>query len=197
MVLGTWPALLMHWEANRKGDGLEVEICEATDGDAEELRQYAEALFSEKLPGVFRRAAPTLEQELEFIRSRTEPANSTLLVARQDGAIVGLLDFAGGTLAEEAHAGTFGLSVKRGHRGKGVGTRLVEALLAWAPAHGVWRIQAWAWVNNPQAVALYERLGFLREGLCQGAVVLDGGPIDVVLLARLLTDRCVGSSRPV
>ncbi len=43
-------------------------------------------------------------------------------------------------------------------------------------------------MNNPKAIALYERLGFVREGLCRHAVVVDGEPIDVVLLARLLVD---------
>lgn len=165
---------------------MDAEIREATAADAEELRAYASELFSENLPGIFRRDTPTLEQQLAFIRSRTAPANSTLLVACLGGEIVGLLDFAGEPLAEEAHAGTFGLSIARGHRSEGIGTKLIEALVAWAPRHGVWRIQAWAWKNNPQAIALYERLGFVREGVCRSAVVSDGEPVDVVLLARLL-----------
>ena len=165
---------------------MSLEIRPATDEDAEELRQFAARLFAEKLPGIFRRQVPSLEGEREFIRSRIEPDNSTLLVARLEGFAVGLLDFVGETIAEEAHAGTFGLSVDREHRGQGIGTALLEALVAWAPAHGISRLQAWAWVNNPQAIALYERLGFEREGLCRQAVISDGEPVDVVLLARLL-----------
>ncbi len=113
-----------------------IEIRPATDSDAAELRQYATRLFSEDLPGIFRRPIPTLDEEREFIRSHVEPANSTLLVAVLDGEIAGLVDFVGGTLAEESHAGTFGLSVDRAHRGHGIGTALIEALLAWAPEHG-------------------------------------------------------------
>ncbi len=165
-----------------------LEIRPAVAADAAELLQYASRLFSEGLPGIFRRPIPTPDEEREFIRSHVEPANSTLLVAILDGRIVGLVDFVGGTLAEESHAGTFGLSVDSAHRGHGIGTALIEALLSWAPEQGIARIQAWAWVNNPGAIALYERLGFVREGLCRHAVVVDGEPIDVVLLARLLVD---------
>jgi RimJ/RimL family protein N-acetyltransferase len=165
-----------------------LEIRTATESDAEELLHYATRLFGEDLPGVFRRPIPTMDEEREFIRSHIEPANSTLLLAVLDGEIVGLVDFVGGTLAEESHAGTFGLSVDGARRGQGIGTALIEALISWAPEHGISRIQAWAWVNNPGAIALYERLGFVREGLCRQAVVVDGEPIDVMLLARLLVD---------
>jgi RimJ/RimL family protein N-acetyltransferase len=167
---------------------VDLAIVTATHEDAEELRSFASKLFGEHLPGIFRRPVPTLEQEHEFIQSRIEPANSTLLVARLGGDVVGLLDFVGGSLAEETHAGTFGVSVDREHRGQGVGTALIEGLLAWAPEHGIRRIQAWAWANNPGSIALYERLGFVREGTCRRAIVSDGEYVDVVLLARLLDD---------
>lgn len=163
-----------------------MDIRIASKEDAAELRAYAIALFGEHLPGIFRRPDPTLEEELQFIRSHQEQANSALFVAVDDGVIVGNLGFVGGTLEEERHAGTFGISVARGHRGQGVGTALLEALMEWAPTAGVRRIQALAWANNPRAIALYERMGFVREGICRQAVISDGQPIDVVMLARLL-----------
>lgn len=165
---------------------MSVVIRTATEDDAEELRRFAERLLAEQLPGIFERSVPTLDEEREFIRSHLEPANSTLLVASMDGVVVGVIDLVGGTRAEEAHAGTFGLSVDREHRGRGVGTALIEALMAWAPEHGITRIQAWAWANNPGAIALYERLGFEREALCRRAVISRGEAVDVILLARLL-----------
>jgi len=165
---------------------VDLSIRTATLDDAEELRHYAIRLFAEDLPGIFRRSVPSLEDEITFVRSRIEPDNSTLLVAISDGAIVGLLDVLGGSLEQEAHVGTFGLSVDRGHRGRGVGTALIEALFAWAPEHWVTRLQAGAWSSNPRALALYERLGFEREGLCREAVMVDGAPVDVVMIARLM-----------
>jgi RimJ/RimL family protein N-acetyltransferase len=161
-------------------------IREATIEDAAALAEYAAELFSEGLPGIFARPAPSLEDETAFIRSRLEPANSTLLLAEEGGTVIGLLDFAGGTLPENRHAGTFGVSERSGWRGRGVGTALIERLLAWAPAHGVERIEAHAWATNPRAVALYERLGFEREGELRGAVKRDGTPIDVIVLARFV-----------
>jgi putative acetyltransferase len=158
----------------------------ATVGDAEALRLYAGALFAEHLPGIFRRDTPTVEQEIEYLRAHLEQDNSTLLIAERDGAIVGMIGLMGGTLAEERHCGTFGLSVAREARGSGVGTALIGALLAWAPEHGITRVQLNAWANNPGSIRLYERLGFEREGVLRSAVITDGRPVDVFLLARLL-----------
>jgi RimJ/RimL family protein N-acetyltransferase len=162
------------------------QIRTATVEDAAELRLFAIKLFAEDLPGIFRRPIPTLEDELGYIRSRIDPANSTMLVATLDDAVVGLLDFLGGELEQDAHAGTFAISVDSEHRGQAIGTALIEALFAWAPEHGITRVQAWAWVSNPRALALYERLGFQREGLCRAAVMVDGEPVDVIVVARLL-----------
>ena len=168
---------------------MDLMIRTATLDDAEELRSYAIKLFAEDLPGIFRRADPTLEDEMGFIRTHLEPDNSTLLVAVSDGGVVGLLDVLGGTLEQQAHEGTFGVSVDRDHRGRGVGSAMIRAMVAWTPEHGISRLQAWAWASNPRALALYERLGFEREGLCRRAVMVDGEPVDAILIARLLDER--------
>lgn len=158
----------------------------ATESDAEELRDYAIRLFAEDLPGIFKRPDPTIDEEREFIRSRIGPENSTLLVAVVDERIAAVVEFCGNTLEEERHAGTFALSVASTYRGRGIGTALIQELLDWAPRAGISRIQAWAWGNNPGAIALYERMGFEREGVCRHAIISGGQSIDVVLLARLL-----------
>ncbi|MDZ4064392.1 MAG: GNAT family N-acetyltransferase, partial [Coriobacteriia bacterium] len=51
---------------------------------------------------------------------------------------------------------------------------------------GVHRIEIEAFANNPDVVRLYERLGFEHEGRREGAVVVDGKYVDVVLLAKRL-----------
>lgn len=164
-----------------------VTIRTAAIGDAEPLMAYAARLFSEGLPGIFRRDPPTFEQEVEFIRSRVGPDGCTLMVALDEaGSIVGLLDFMREPLDEQAHCGTFGISVDRDHRGEGVGTALLEALFAWAPEHGITRIQAYAWATNPRAIELYERHGFEREGVLRRSLLRDGCYIDTIALAKLL-----------
>lgn len=163
-----------------------MDIRTVTEADAPELCEYASTLFGENLPGIFKRSSPTLEQELDYIRAHLDSPNSTLLVAVDDGVIVGLAGLVGESNEEERHVASLAISVAGGRRGRGVGTALIEALLSWAPSAGVTRVQLWAWANNPRAISLYERLGFQREGVARRSVIVDGGPVDVVLMARLL-----------
>lgn len=165
---------------------MSVLIREATVDDAERLQQYATRLFSEDLPGIFRRPVPSVDDEIEFISMHQAGANSTLLLAESGGEVVGLIGIAGEALPEESHVGTFGVSVDKGWRGQGVGGALLRALIAWAGEHGITRIQGYVWASNPRALELYERHGFEREGLCRRAIMRDGQPVDVHLIALLL-----------
>jgi len=163
-----------------------VAIRAATLDDAEELREYAIALFAEKLPGIHRRENLTLEQELDFLRPHVEQDNAVMFVAEVDGRIVGNIGFVGGKHAESAHAGEFGISVAKGHRGRGIGSRLIRALEEWAPAHGITRIEVQAFSTNPGGRRLYERLGYEREGLLRRGAMVDGQPVDIFVLSKLL-----------
>lgn len=165
---------------------MNIQVHSASMADLEDLQQFATSLFAEAPPGIYRRSAPTMQEEYDFIASRVTPKNSTLLIARLDGRVVGLLDFLGGTLAEEAHTGTFGISVDKAYRGLGIGTQLIEELMLWALASGIRRVEVRAWANNPRAIRLYESLGFNREGILRDAILTDGTYVDVVLLSYLL-----------
>ncbi len=54
-------------------------------------------------------------------------------------------------------------------RGQGFGRRLTEATLAQARRLGFIRIELDVYAYNARAVALYERVGFVREGLIRDA----------------------------
>lgn len=167
----------------------DVAIREATEQDAERLLAYAEILFAEELPGLYRRPVPTLAEERAFIRSYAEPPNSVLLIAERREEVLGLAGLLGRVLPQDAHVGAVGISVARASRGQGIGTLLLEKTLAWAGSHGVSRVEIEAFANNPDAVRLYERVGFQREGVRRGAVIVSGEPIDVICLARLAREH--------
>lgn len=77
------------------------------------------------------------------------------LVAEEDGEIIGCVSlvFFNGSLAEVRS-----LAVRSDQRGRGIGSRLVEAALHQAQGRGVWRV-----LTLTRAVALFERLGFVRD----------------------------------
>lgn len=72
-------------------------------------------------------------------------------------------------------------------QGRGVGASLFEALFAAADVLGVRRIELLARSGNGRAIALYERLGFVREGRFTGRVRLPDGTVeDDIPMARLV-----------
>ena len=60
-------------------------------------------------------------------------------------------------------------------RGRGVGRRLLDALIPAAETAGVWSLQAGVLIENGASLALHERVGFRRVGRV-GAATLEDGP---------------------
>ena len=179
------PRALNTVSAGRQGDM--EEIREAAPDDAPALLEHLAAVFGEGLPGLFaRNQAPSLERVAENIGACAASPNSVLLVAVEHGQIIGTLDFHGHTRPQQRHSGQFGMSVRREHRGAGIGTKLIASLLGWASEHEVTRIELEVFSNNPRAVRLYERLGFEHEGCRVGAVLVGTHPVDILLMARRL-----------
>ena len=162
-------------------------IREATPSDALMLHEHVTAVLSERLATISSRAeAVPLENIGARIAARAASANSALFIAEVGQTIVGTLDFEGYQHSQERHGGRLGMAVRREHRGRGVGTSLVEALISWASQHSVTRLELEVFSNNPQAIRLYERLGFRQEGSRVGAVIVAGEAVDVVQMARRL-----------
>jgi len=84
-------------------------------------------------------------------------------IAERDGQWIGL---ATGLAADPDGSGPVlvGMFVEPAERGRRVGVALVEAVTAWARAHGATRLSLWATSTNARAIALYERCGFRPAG---------------------------------
>jgi RimJ/RimL family protein N-acetyltransferase len=81
-------------------------------------------------------------------------------VAVAEGEIVGLLN----VLTTGHGFGELGMLVARDWRGRGVGSALVEAAIAWAREHGLHKLSLSVFTHNDAAIALYRKFGFVEEG---------------------------------
>lgn len=91
-----------------------------------------------------------------------------------------------GQMLRRRHVMNLGIAVQPQAQGQGVGLALMQALCAWADQWGqVLRIELTVFADNARAIALYERCGFVREGLHVGFALRDGHYADVVSMARL------------
>ena len=170
------------------GTAQAVTIRQATVDDAPALRRYLAELVAEQLP-VFLplERFPTLEEEQTFISGLVDHETSTLLLACQGQTLVGALHLRGKDRPGMEHCGRLGISVAKAYRHQGIGTRLLEEIIAWAIAGGrLQRIELEVFSSNPAAVALYRKVGFVQEGCRRRAACVGGQFVDVLDMACLL-----------
>ena len=84
------------------------------------------------------------------------------------------------------HVADFSVYIERGWRGKGVGRRLLAHLIDQARAIGYHKMMLSTFPFNASGVALYERMGFTRIGVCHEMGQLDGRWIDTLIMEKLL-----------
>lgn len=111
------------------------------------------------------------------------------LVAELDGEVLGYVALGHPTpLAASRHVVEIqGLAVHPDHGGQGLGMALVDAAIAQARRRRARKISLRVLAPNTGARRLYERAGFTLQGHLVGEFILDGEPVDDLLMALHLT----------
>jgi RimJ/RimL family protein N-acetyltransferase len=110
--------------------------------------------------------------------------NSVLFLAEAGGAIVGSIyaSVSGGVVG-------LGMFVVSGHRGGGIGSALLEAVIDWGRERGAHKISLGVWPTNHPAIALYARYGFRVEGTRRRHSRRRSGALWDALWMGLVLDR--------
>jgi len=124
-----------------------------------------------------------LAAHLKDIETR---ANTAWFVAEHEGAVIGYLGADGGRLKRNAASARIFLGVVREYWGRGVGRALFQTVEDWARAQGLRRLDLTVQVHNARGRALYEKLGYEVEGRMRESLVVDGEPVDELLMSKLL-----------
>lgn len=137
--------------------------------------------------GLLQLPYPTPEGWADRVAAFPASSNNLHLVAELDGNVVASAGvFAPGNHVRRRHASGLGISVAKDAQGKGVGTALMAALVDYADRWGnILRIELNVFADNTRAIALYERFGFVREGLLRKYALRDGRYVDSLVMARL------------
>jgi RimJ/RimL family protein N-acetyltransferase len=159
-----------------------------TEADFEELARGLKIVVDEKRWVAIQ--PPVSEAELAE-RMRERLAEGRLLFALEDPdaeggpALIGHIDLHR-TRIDGVWA--LGMWILPGARGKGGGRMLLEAAIDARPTD-VHKIELEVWPHNEAAIALYERLGFEREGLRRDHYRRRDGKLhSSVIMARLFPD---------
>ncbi len=127
--------------------------------------------------------------EAFFIGEMIRGGNSLALVAEADGAVVGNVLVGVERNATSDHLGTLSICVARDWRDAGIGTVLMQAAQTWTRERGLAKLALGVFPDNDRAIAVYERVGFEREGLRRRQYRGAGGTFRDELLMAWFPDE--------
>lgn len=105
-------------------------------------------------------------QAAEYLQKVIEEDNSDIVIAEENGSILGLAVVTEGQTPPYAvcvphrYAYLTDLCVREGNRGQGVGTALLEGVREWAINRKLDYVELSVLEENKQAAALYHRVGY-------------------------------------
>ena len=125
----------------------------------------------------------TVSEERRYLKAVQRHADAAVFVAEEDDRVVARLSLSRDPHPASRHVADLGLMVAGEFRRRGIGTMLLREAIEWAKASGVRKLELHVFPWNEPAIALYESLGYQREGYRKNHYVRDGEFADAVLMA--------------
>jgi L-phenylalanine/L-methionine N-acetyltransferase len=152
-------------------------VSSADDAAVHEMRRQPTVIeFTTSLP------SERLEATRRFLESFGP--DDHVLVAECRARVVGLAGLHV-KRGKQRHSAEIGMLVHDRYQGRGVGRKLLQALLDLADNHlGLVRVELEVMADNPRAIRLYESCGFEHEGRKRRAILRRGGYVDLLIMGR-------------
>jgi len=128
----------------------------------------------------------TVNQQADRLKAFESSSIEAMFVAENDGTILGFAVGIGGSVHRNRHSAYIVIGVLRDYWNKGIGRELMKSLEAWAKAKNLHRLELTVMVHNTQAVALYEKCGFEREGIKRDALLIEGKYVSEIYMSKLI-----------
>lgn len=125
-----------------------------------------------------------------FINKQAQSDNQIILLAFLNDELVGVINITADQRPRVRHIGDVFLGIKKAYWGNGLGSILMEEAIEWAQSSGsISRLQLTVQKRNTAAVHLYEKMGFIIEGLQERGAYIEGGEfLDVYLMGQLIDE---------
>ena len=177
----------MKWgPLSRKRLGMEenmehITIRELTPEDAQKMIAYLKQIGAETDYLTFgEEGLPvTIEQEKEYLKQEQESERSVHYGAWKGEELIGEGSLSGYP-RRMSHLAELGLTVIKAHWNKGIGSMLLDQLIAYARKAGIEIIMLEVRSDNAGAIHLYEKYGFRRVGLMPAYFKIENAYFDFV-----------------
>jgi RimJ/RimL family protein N-acetyltransferase len=130
----------------------------------------------------------TVEEQRREIDALLSQENAALFVAEERERLVGYISGRGGIYKRERHTVYIVIGISQDFTRRGIGTRLFQALEAWARQRHLHRLELTVMAHNQAGIALYQKQGFTIEGIRRQALFVNASFIDEYYMAKLLDE---------
>ncbi len=138
--------------------------------------------------------APPLESTKAFVLSNLAN-DAPQFVAVSGSEVIGWCDISPLELEGFRHRGRLGMGVHKSYRRLGIGQRLMARAIEKAREKGLERIELAVFASNTPAIKLYEKMGFVTEGVKKSARKIDGSYDDIVDMVLFIPEERSGAGQ--
>ncbi len=170
-------------------DSRSLIIREARLEDAEAILSVLSEVASEENLLLLDKGEYDMRLEKRHILSAKSGGKTLILVAEVDGKVVGVGEVKIGEFKKNSHTAELGLAVIKEFRGLGVGKALMKEMLSRAEKKGVEKVWLSVFSTNNAAIRLYQKFGFVVEGVRKKQFKINNKYVDELLMAKFLPHR--------
>ena len=162
---------------------LPIEICEAVPKDAAEILAYTKRIGgqSDNLSYGEEGLPLSVEQEQAFLQAMNKERCSAFFCARIDGMLVGTGNISG-LRRRMSHRAELAVSVDKSYWDCGIGTLLMNRLIAYATENGIELLHLEVRKDNSRAIHLYKKFGFQTIGVFPAFFKVKEEYVDFLLM---------------
>lgn len=128
---------------------------------------------------------PPIEEVARFVKHALQ-SEWIYYIAVLNDTVIGWCNIGYPNRPIYAHVGKLGIGIIQAYRSQGIGRALMKIAIEKAKAKGLTRIDLSVRSPNKPAIALYEKMGFVHEGVHKNAILMDGVYEDEYSMGLLL-----------
>ena len=171
-------------------DGRRCTIRSVEPDDAPLMLQYMKIMLGET-PFLLRTPEEfnyTPDEEARILGGRRDDPRTLMLLAEMDGQIIACADVCShGAKSRVMHRAELGISVRKDFWRQGIGSALMEHLLAFSARNGFEQVELTVESKNRRAIGLYMKYGFMVYGTRpHGMKYPDGSYDNDYLMVKML-----------
>jgi RimJ/RimL family protein N-acetyltransferase len=129
-----------------------------------------------------------IESEKKYISGLDRNKNLLMVAVARENVVgcLAALQADSGQWESTAHILHLGLHLKESYRGLGIGSEMLAYAEAWALERGFKKLEASIFTGNKRSLRLFDRAGFVEEGVRKLRVRVGNNYLDEVLVGKIL-----------